>query len=230
MKRQKVRYFEEPMTIQQKIDDFAPVAEMVPGVVVIHDIKGFQPLYMTKNGLNLLKISLNELIGTGENYKRLFLNPDFMEDYLKDLESLLLEDERDETFTFFTQVRYKKEEEFVWYVSSLKVFHRDRDHRPTHTVAVSIPLENFPRTSKRAERLLGEEMFRRRNKEKYASLGEREKEVLQLVSLGKTSAEIANNLHISVDTVNSHRKNIKQKLSISSIYEFSEYTFSFDLI
>ena len=218
------------MTIEQKIKEFAPLAEMMPGVVVIHDLNGFKPLFMTSNGLGLLGLDLDELVATEQDYKNLFLNPDFMEGYLPELQSLLLNDEKEETYTFFTQVRYSKEKEFSWYVSSLKVFHRDMENRPTHSVTISVSIEAYQRTSKRAERLLGEEMFRRRNRKKFASLGAREKEVLRLVSLGKTSAQIANNLHISVDTVNSHRKNIKQKLTISSTYEFNEYTYSFDLI
>ena len=217
------------MNIHQKIKQFAPVAELMPGIVVVHELEGFKPLFMTQNGLKLLGLNLDELIATGENYKKLFLNTEFMEGYLGVLETLLLNDENDETYTFFTQVRYKPGQEFLWYASSLKAFHRDSGN-PTHTVAVSVPIEDYQRTSKRAERLLGEEMFRKRNNKKFATLGEREREVLRLVALGKSSSEIAGVLHISTDTVNSHRKNIKQKLGISSTYEFTEYTYSFDLI
>ena len=49
--------------------------------------------------------------------------------------------------------------------------------------------------------------------EDYASLTQREKEIMQLVSQGYSSKEIAAQLFISKHTVESHRKHILQKLS-----------------
>jgi two-component system, NarL family, response regulator NreC len=48
------------------------------------------------------------------------------------------------------------------------------------------------------------------------NLSERETEVLRLIALGHTNAEIAEKLFISVRTVETHRAHIQQKLSISS--------------
>jgi DNA-binding CsgD family transcriptional regulator len=44
--------------------------------------------------------------------------------------------------------------------------------------------------------------------------------VLRLVALGKSSCEIADELFISIETVNTHRKLIKQKLGISYAHAF----------
>ncbi|NJW52522.1 helix-turn-helix transcriptional regulator [Salinimicrobium sp. CDJ15-91] len=82
----------------------------------------------------------------------------------------------------------------------------------------------------KAERLLAENKFFKENLGKFLSLGNRAKEVLRLVALGKSSGEIAHELNISTDTVNTHRKNIKKKLGISSTYEFTEYAHAYDLI
>lgn len=54
-------------------------------------------------------------------------------------------------------------------------------------------------------------------------LSSREKEVLQLLSEGKTTKEIAYVLHVSAKTVESHRKNIMEKLGIHSIAELTKY-------
>ncbi len=51
----------------------------------------------------------------------------------------------------------------------------------------------------------------------------REREVLQLVSEGKTTKEIASELHVSVKTVDSHREHIMNKLGIHSIAELTKY-------
>jgi two-component system nitrate/nitrite response regulator NarL len=45
-------------------------------------------------------------------------------------------------------------------------------------------------------------------------LSAREKEILRLIGEGKTSIEIANNLFISKNTVDTHRKNILKKMNL----------------
>ena len=70
----------------------------------------------------------------------------------------------------------------------------------------------------------------RKNFQLFAQLGKRECEVLKHLALGKTSAEIGEQLFISAATVETHRKNIKQKLAVNSLYELTEYARAFDLI
>ena len=48
-------------------------------------------------------------------------------------------------------------------------------------------------------------------------LAGREREVVQLLAEGKTSKEIASLLHISVKTVETHRRNIMSKLNVGSV-------------
>lgn len=47
-------------------------------------------------------------------------------------------------------------------------------------------------------------------------LSERELEVVRLLAVGHTSEEIANKLHISVHTVNNHRKNMLGKTQVKN--------------
>jgi two-component system response regulator NreC len=57
----------------------------------------------------------------------------------------------------------------------------------------------------------------------FQLLSPREREVLQLLAEGKTSGQIADNLHISVKTVESHRQQIMIKLKIKSVAELTKY-------
>lgn len=54
-------------------------------------------------------------------------------------------------------------------------------------------------------------------------LSEREAEVLRLIALGHTNAEIGGQLFLSVRTVESHRAHIQQKLRVSSRSELVHY-------
>ena len=54
-------------------------------------------------------------------------------------------------------------------------------------------------------------------------LSPREREVLQLIAEGKTSAAIADSLHVSVKTIETHRQQIMIKLKIKTIAELTKY-------
>ncbi len=55
------------------------------------------------------------------------------------------------------------------------------------------------------------------------ALSAREREVLQLIAEGKTSREIAELLHLSVKTVQSHRTNLMQKLDLHDRGDLIKY-------
>ena len=51
----------------------------------------------------------------------------------------------------------------------------------------------------------------------------REREVLQLLAEGKATKEIASHLHLSVNTVDTHRRHIMEKLDLHSVAELTKY-------
>jgi two-component system response regulator NreC len=61
-------------------------------------------------------------------------------------------------------------------------------------------------------------------------LSERERDVLRLIALGHTNAEVAEQLFISIRTVESHRAHIQQKLRLSSRAELVRYALERGLV
>ena len=61
-------------------------------------------------------------------------------------------------------------------------------------------------------------------------LSEREIEVLRLIALGHTNTEIAEQLYLSVRTVESHRAHIQQKLRLSTRAELVRYALGHGLV
>lgn len=57
----------------------------------------------------------------------------------------------------------------------------------------------------------------------FSMLSPREREVLQLIAEGKTSNQIAEQLHVSVKTVETHRATILNKLNIRSVAELTKF-------
>lgn len=68
------------------------------------------------------------------------------------------------------------------------------------------------------------------SEESYSKLTPREQEVLTLIAEGQTNAEIANNLYISVKTVDRHRENIMRKLNMHSRIDLVKYAIKTGLI
>lgn len=55
------------------------------------------------------------------------------------------------------------------------------------------------------------------------ALSTREREVLQMIAEGKTTRDIATTLYLSVKTVETHRKQIMDKLGLASVAELTKY-------
>jgi len=66
--------------------------------------------------------------------------------------------------------------------------------------------------------------------EKLALLTQREVEVLSVFSSGKTSKEVGEELHISPQTVEKHKKNIKKKLEMNTIGELVRFAVEANLV
>lgn len=217
------------MRLEEKIALFAPQLEMMPGISVIHQIENYHPVYMTKNGLDMFGLSLEELVAIGENYFDEFFNSDLTIEFFEKLLPLIKEENSEETFTLFHQVLFPQKEGYEWFVSSVRIFHTI-DGNPTHTLSISFPIGDLDRIPKQAEKFLAENEFSREYQDQFATLTSREKEVLKCFAEGKSSQKVSSQLNISTDTVNSHKKSIKSKLQISSTYEMSRYAHAFDLI
>jgi DNA-binding NarL/FixJ family response regulator len=75
-------------------------------------------------------------------------------------------------------------------------------------------VKNFERVIQQANQNPFFDAFR----EKYR-LSRRETQILKMISDGLINKDIAENLSLSIQTVETHRKNINQKLQINSIMD-----------
>lgn len=65
---------------------------------------------------------------------------------------------------------------------------------------------------------------------KHTPLSKKEREVLQLVAEGKTTRDMAENLRVSVKTIETHRRNIMKKLNIFSVAGLTKFAIKEDMI
>jgi DNA-binding CsgD family transcriptional regulator len=218
--------------MEEKIAGIQAMADEVPGAVIIHRFENnFANVeYMSAWGLKKLNTTLQELQEMGAEYYSNFFNPEDVEDYRPKMAALLERNDENETFSFFQQVRASVLHEWEWYFSTVRIFMRDDDGNPFLTITIAYPIDPLHHVTHKVNRLLEENTFLRNNYARFSSLTQREKEILRELVLGKSSNEIAETLFISINTVETHRKNIKRKLEAGTSFELSEYARAYDLI
>ncbi len=97
-------------------------------------------------------------------------------------------------------------------------------------VAIIQPIENAYLLSKKMNRIISEELFRRNHTHNFGDLTLREEEILKLLAEGMNNPQISSQLCISRRTVEQHRKNINKKLEIRTFRDILDYAFAFDLV
>lgn len=216
--------------IQQRINDIAGLADQIPGIVMIHDMRDMSIVYMSQRGLNILDITLPELKKLNTEYHNRYFNSEENKEYVPKIKALLERNNDEEMIALFQQVRRSELFPWTWYCTSLKIFMRNDEGVPILTIAVAIPIDSVHQLSEKIVRLLDENNFLRKNYHKFDQLGKREKEILKYIAMGKSSHQIAEMIFISPTTVDTHRRNIKKKLGTSNSFELSEYARAFDLV
>lgn len=218
-------------SLEDQIKIVAAGAVKLPGVVIIHDILDWTVTWMSDFGLKGLEISLEEVTAlSAEEYYSRFFNEEDSKDYVPKILGLLERNNNDEIVTYFQQVRIAGKSDWTWHMSSSRIFMRGEIGQPLYTVTMAFPIDTMHHMTSKAARVLEENNFLRRNFQKFSKLSPRECEVLKELALGKSSAESAAELFISLSTVDTHRKNIRKKLETTSYYELCQYARSFDLI
>jgi DNA-binding CsgD family transcriptional regulator len=215
---------------QKKINEIVAVSTFLPGVVVVHQLPEFTLQYMSPEGLRLLDKTWDDIkdLSSAEYHAR-FFNPEDAQHYLPKILGLF-ERNTDETVTYFQQVRTAADKEWEWYLSMTKILMRTPEGKPHLMITVAMRIDPTNYFTAKGARMLEENNFLRTHYHQYARLGKREQEILRLMVLGKTAAQISKSLSISVATVETHRKNIKQKLGTNNRFELSQYARAFDLV
>lgn len=219
-------------SVTKKIAEIHAVADDFPGIIIIHNIQAdFNKVeYMSPRGLAILAISLEELRAMGDAYFPRFFNMEDANEYLPKFLELMQQNDMSKVYSFFQQVRRSPSEPWQWYSSSVKILARDEAGKALLSVTFAVPVNPLHHLSHKTSRLLEENNFLRRHFKEFSSLTLREKEIARELALGLSAAEVSEKLHITFDTVKTHRKNIYRKLNIGTAHQLQEYARAFDLI
>ena len=216
--------------IQLKIKAIDEVSQDLPSILIIHNIQTQSVEYMSERGLRILNTSMDEVKSLGPGYFEKFFNPEDAPNYIPIGLEMLEKNDLNEVFSFFQQVRGDETEDWGWYLSASKVLMLDDDGAPILAITAAHPIDAYKSITSKLQRLIKEREMMHRDIAKFVLLTKREKEIIKLVCNGSNSALIAKTLFIAQSTVEQHRKNIKNKLSIKKIPELVLFAQAFDML
>jgi DNA-binding CsgD family transcriptional regulator len=216
--------------IDGKLHELSRAANEIPGVIIVHHIPTFSVEYISERGLNYFGVTLEEIRALGAQYHAQYFNEDDATDYFPKVVAMIEKNDIHEMASYFQQVRRSEHDPWTWHFSTTKIFMQDDEGKPLLSITIALPVDARQHISSKLERLLDEHIFFRKNYELFLCLTSREKEILKLLALSLSAAEIAEKLVISSHTVETHRKNLRKKLGITSTYELNKFASAFDLI
>lgn len=218
-------------TLAAQLAALEPVAAVLPGVLIVNRVPDGGPAYLSPRGCQLLDVSLAEITAmSGEEYHARYFNSADEEDFVPLVMDLVTRNKPGAICTFFQQVRTRAGVPWEWYSVGTTVFLRDEAGQPTHLLTFAMPVDPTTDVDAKVERMLAEKVFRRAHVARFAGLSRREQDVLRLLALGLSAPEVAADLNISPATAETHRRNLRSKLGITSSYEQVQFAQAFDLI
>ncbi len=211
------------------VEDIHRVSDLLPGVIIINDVGLNKVVYMSQRGLDILRVTLDELDTIGEEYFFKYFNKEDVITYLPKYLELMAKNNPEEKITYFQQVRSDESKPWIWYLSVTKILLLEND-KASLSLTITQPVTELANITNKLDKLMEEHLFLKNSLHKLSSLSNREKQVLSLLALGKTNDEIASTLFISVNTAKTHRKKIKEKLDAFTTIELHKYASAFNLI
>jgi DNA-binding CsgD family transcriptional regulator len=216
--------------IDKKIAEIAACEDDMPGIIIILNADNFGVRYLSKRGREILGVTNDELQGMGIYYHTQFLKAENPTELLPAAVESLLHNNSDEIISLYQEFRTSAQYNYSWFYAGMKVLLRNNEGIPELLIVMAIPLDPMPGMAEKTERITDDHNYLLRNQHKLHSLTKREKELLKLFAIGKTNEAISRDLFISIETVATHRKNIKRKLGCKSNYDCTHFAQLFNLI
>jgi len=215
--------------VSQKLAVFEALADELP-VFIVHEVSSFSVVYMSRTGLQQLGASLDEVRKMGSEYYTKFFNSEDVAFYVPKFKEVLEESASKRWFSFLQQVATGSDSRFEWYLSASRPFIYDEDGKLLLSLTFALPLDPHHHLAEKAERLMQENLMLKNNYQRYVALTKRETELLRYIATGETTAAMSDRLHISVKTLNTHRRNIKRKIGAKTHYDLIKFAQAFNLV
>ncbi len=230
----KVISSQQVYTLEKKIHQgefsLESVGNYLPGNVLVTDLNTLSTVYMNNNGCNILKHSVEELRDLGPEYFQSFFVPDEISVVINTYLDMHKEQNPSRIYNFVHRVKSMSDSSYKWYFASAKLLYDPGQPVADKVLLIVNEVNALDHITKKINSVLDESVWMKKNFQKFCRLSRREKEIITLVVHGKSSNEISDSLNITRLTVNTHRRNINEKLEVTSFSGLYKFAAAFGLI
>ena len=218
---------------------FSQMMQMLPGIVVVVDLNTGGYLFVSENCSEIIGLSPKEFLEGGVQRTMGELTPPSHSEIIAELfpvmfrhflQHCLKEDFNQISASYPSQLIHHNG--FVrWYLHSIKILAVDQTNKPNLLLKLISDIHDIKKDGsidfsiKVKRNGMTKSIFDKTYFPKTTSevLTTREIEIITCISQGLTSKEIAEKLFISIQTVNTHRKNILKKTNCKGSIELARY-------
>lgn len=206
------------------------VGDSLPGSVMVQDLSIMTNTYMNRYGCDFLRRSSEDLLQMGSEYFNEFFPSEEIRVLKRELTQFIREEDSSKMHSFYQRVRPGKNNDYTWYFTTSRLYPTALSDNPFKMIHIAVQADMLSYAGKKLNKLVEDDLFIRKNLRRFCLLSTREKEIICEIVEGRSSAQIAEKLFISIHTVNAHRKNIIHKLEVSSLSQLIRFAVCFALI
>ena len=206
--------------LKQKTEFLEKIINSLPIAVYINDYKNIKHIWGNAQSEKRIGTSIQEMNDKGIEWYLSHYRPDDIK-CIKESINAYNENKITE-FSRVYKIKPEGEQQWRWSYSKSIVFSEDEDVPNKLILGIAVDLSSEMDCIAQMEELM-KENANLKNRLVLESLTKREKEVLQCISKGKNSNEIAKHFNISFHTVDTHRKNISKKLQLHSMASLAAF-------
>lgn len=223
------RYEYYVMQLEERLlegEDFKTLIDQIPCMTILSKPEAIEIKYTNKRHEELTGFSLEEVKEECPQYLDAIIHPASLENIRKFLPDFYANQNYHQTMTFIQYVQLTGNSDYSPLVTFTKAT------RMPDGLVLRIPLliEEFGNMSPKMEQIVKMDQFKLKHFRRFQQLSDREVEVLRLLANGYNNPQIAEQLFLSRQTVETHRKNLKRKLELRSLRDLMRYAFAFDLV
>lgn len=200
------------------------IGNYLPGNILVTNLNSLSTEYMNRSGCNILNHTAEELAELGAEYFQRFFVPEEMNVFVPNYLTMQQQQNPDCIYNFAHRVKNLKDDSYNWYFASAKLLFTPGCAIASNMLLIVNEVNSAGNIAKKINRVLDETEWMKKHFNQFCRLTKREKEIISLVVSGRGSAFIAEALGISKLTVNTHRRNIAEKLQLktfSGLYRFA---------
>jgi DNA-binding CsgD family transcriptional regulator len=201
------------------------VGEFFPGFLHFNRKDDLHIQYMNPKGLEKVDLPLSYIQENGAAFFTKYVHPKSVAEVFPRFIDFYNRNETGRTYADCQEILNPYKKEFYQMLTVTKVV-KDLNG----LMSMSLPVNELGPNIRKIKGLVGVDPFYEKNFLKFQSLTNREVEILKWIVKGHTSRSIAGRIHISEQTVNTHRKHIWKKLEIRSLAEAFRYAEVFGLL